>query len=161
MQNESAFNELYKQLEPGYTLRVLEADSKFDIGRKLVNLRRRYPQHKISFAVIGGHGTKDSIKFGGNDEKHSLYVEDFIGKGRIREFFEENPSIVLISCSTGVEGGIGQELSQVMGANVLAPKTPTNIHTLRSEVKDSRISLKAEFQDRDSLQRFVAGASII
>lgn len=114
----------------GYYLRIIEADSKIDVAKALITFRKRYPNHKISFALIGGHGTRSSINFGGNDELHSLYLKDLSDEGlnkKIRLFFEFEPSIILNSCSTGGRIGIARKLSESLGAKVTAPDCPATI----------------------------------
>jgi hypothetical protein len=105
-----------------------------DVARALIELNKKYNPpdgsgHKISLAIIGGHGTEDSIRFGGDDERHALLSQDLQGRGiqRTGEFFEDKPTFILVSCSTGADKGIGQKLSEVMGAKVIAPKIPTHI----------------------------------
>ncbi len=133
-QNRFELNQLYEKLQGGFNLRVMECEGKIDVARALIEFNKRYNPldgngHKISLAIIGGHGTQDSIRFGGDDERHALFTQDFQGRGvqRTSEFFEENPTFILVSCSTGADKGIGQKLSEVMGAKVIAPKVPTSI----------------------------------
>ena len=136
-----ALKELYEQLGGEFSLRVFECETKTDIARVLIKSDRRYnPKdgsgHKISLLVLGGHGTERNINFGGYGEKlkanRSLSADDLMGGGvrRAGQFFEENPTIILSSCSTGAEGGIGQELSERFGAKVIAPKEPTSMEAI-------------------------------
>lgn len=130
-QNQRVWANMYRQIKRlGYNLRIMECSSKQDVARQLISLSRKYGErHKISFAFIGGHGTEKSIKFGGDKERNTLFISDLEGRGvqRTKNFFEPHPTIVLISCSTGAEKGIGYELSQKFGAKVIASKVPTNI----------------------------------
>ena len=132
--NNFAFNELFERLQGEFGLRVVECEGKMDVARALIALNKKYNPadgngHKISLAIIGGHGTENSIRFGGGDERHALFTPDLMGRGvqRTSEFFEGNPTFILVSCSTGADKGIGQKLSEVMGAKVIAPKVPTSI----------------------------------
>jgi len=46
-------------------LRIVEANGKFGVAKRLLRLEQKYgKQNKISFAIIGGHGTPESIQFG-------------------------------------------------------------------------------------------------
>ncbi|OGH95235.1 MAG: hypothetical protein A2538_01370 [Candidatus Magasanikbacteria bacterium RIFOXYD2_FULL_41_14] len=131
-----------------YELRFFEADSKVDLVRYLIKLGKWFPSHKISFAIIGGHGEKDGIHFGKGD----LLVDDLSGKssGRLGDFFESNPSIVLASCSTGQSGGIGEKISRVLGAHVSAPNKPTGVENyIISTDENGQIHLDAKFSDAE------------
>lgn len=114
-------------------MRAFECESKQDIARVLIKSEKKYnPEgkgHKISLLILGGHGSEDSIHFGGWYKRNILYLEDLAGRGvgRTNRFFEKNPTFILASCSTGADRGIGQELSKTFGAKVIAPKVPTNV----------------------------------
>lgn len=158
--NQQVFGELSNQLDGKSNIRVVEAESKYDIARALINFRKRYPAHKISFAIVGGHGTKDSILFGGTDQKHLLHVQDLLGKGvrRTSEFFDSNPSIILVSCSTGTEGGIGQQLSEMMGAKVIAPEIPTNISSINSTIdSEGKVTFTVKYVEEQAAKSYLAG----
>lgn len=144
--------ELYQDLQGGYHIRIIEAKSKIDIARKLIELDRRYgAQHKISFAIIGGHGTENSIQFGDYSyhETNKLLTEDLMGYGvrRTKHFFEEKPTIILESCSTGARSGIGQKLSRQIGARVIAPAQPSNTKSLHGSIKQGKLIIDAEYYD--------------
>ena len=135
--DNNALGDFLKELDGKFCLRVFECESKMDIARALVTSNQRYNPdngkgHKISLLILGGHGTENSIQFGGKDERHSLTTDDLFGHGiqKTGQFFEENPTIILSSCSTGAEGGIGQELSKKFGAKVIAPKVPTGLEAI-------------------------------
>ncbi|MFA6552678.1 MAG: hypothetical protein WCT19_04240 [Candidatus Paceibacterota bacterium] len=136
-EDKDVLKDFMEELQGQFSLRVAECESKMDIARILIKLNKHYNPddgmgHKISLLILGGHGTEDSIQFGGRDERHSLFMNDLFGGGvqKTNRFFEENPTIILSSCSTGAEGGIGQELSKKFGAKVIAPKVPTNLRAI-------------------------------
>lgn len=124
-------------LQNSYELRIVECDGKLDVAKQLITLDRRYAVpaggHKISFAVIGGHGNEGVIVFGGNDDRHRLFKSDLQGKGvgRAASFFTENPTLIIVSCSTGKEGAIAQELSLALHATVIAPDGNTKLDDMR------------------------------
>lgn len=143
--------------EIGYVVRIAEIGSKIDAARALSWLDRRYGIfNKISFAIIGGHGTLDSIQFGSSIEflreqgiekrttspkMAKLRREDVGGKGIrrvVEEFFVSKPTFILISCSTGAPKGIGRALSN-LGVEVIAPDISTN-------VKDIKVDKGAEWK---------------
>ena len=161
LQNEDPLRWFFADVREKYNLRVLEAESKYDIARGLLGLKRRYgQQNKISFALLGGHGTKNSILFGGEDERHRLVSQDLQGSGvrRTSEFFEPHPTIVLVSCSTGTQEGIGQQLSEMMGAKVIAPEIPTNIKSIRARTdQEGKLLINVEYQNEGAERLYVAG----
>ncbi len=139
---------LYEQIKDDYAFRVVEAKSKLEVAKRLITLDRKYgAQHKLAFAFIGGHGSKDSIMFGGQHRRNMLLLEDLAGKGvqRTGGFFEEHPTIVLASCSTGAEGGIGQELSRRLGAKVIAPAVPASFKSVEAIITEDGIDFKVEY----------------
>lgn len=110
-------------------LRIVECSGKIDIARALISFQRNYAQkpngHKIKFAVVVGHGNEDLVRFGNNGSYSGdhLRKSDLQGTsvGRLPDFFESNPSLILSSCMTGKRGGIAQEISRSIHATVFAP----------------------------------------
>lgn len=152
----SSFLKLHNQLGGDFYLRVVECESKIDIARALIKLDRRYNPadgsgHKISLAIIGGHGTQNNILFGGSKARHKLRAEDFIGKGvrRASKFFKSGATFILASCSTGIDKGIAQELSKKFGARVIAPRepVPVSMHFLANKQQDGTWEFDAAFYD--------------
>lgn len=142
-----------------YLIRIYECGSKKDIAKALIDLDAAYGQsHKISFAIIGGHGSKDSINFGfGSSKRNSLYSSD-LHRSRVQktgDFFEPDATIVLVSCSTGENEGIAQTLTEKMGMKVIAPNVPTNIVRITPKFKDGKIDFDAEYTDKNSDQVYV------
>jgi hypothetical protein len=164
--DKDAFEELLTSVKGEFSLRVVECEGKRDVARNLIKLDRKYNPsdgsgHKVSLAIIGGHGTENTIRFGGDDDRHVLRTEDLLGKGTAKasQFFEVNPTIILVSCSTGAEKGIGQELSEKFGAKVIAPKIPTNISGLHASRNrgQSKFRFNATFRDKEAKNMHVAG----
>jgi hypothetical protein len=143
------FKEPYDQLkEMGYLLRIAEIQSVPDFARKLIRLQKKYGSgHRISFMVVGGHGSggfledgtkaEDWVRFGPAEIPRHLrtfFGDYFRGKGvqRLGEFLEEDAPILLMSCSTGTEGGIAQSLSGIGGiGEVNAPERPAYTHSIK------------------------------
>ena len=121
--------------ERGYALRIMEAGSVIDATKKLLSLDKRYgASEKIRFAVIGGHGTPSTIAFG---EPHRTGFElDFGaleggGAKKIGRIFEKDPTLILVSCSTGQPAGIGESISEHLRATVIAPKVDCTLESIR------------------------------
>lgn len=166
------FRKLDKQLDGEFSLRFFECESKADIARALIKSNKRYNPpdgsgHKISLLILGGHGSEKRINFGGDEhpsERHYLTADDLMGGGvkKAGQFFEENPTIILSSCSTGAEGGIGQELSKRFGAKVIAPKEPTaltGIYASKNRGQD-KFRFNAEYSSRGSKKLYKSGGQL-
>lgn len=164
-----ALLEFYKKLQGEFSLRVFECDGKIGVARALLKCSKKYNPpgekgHKISLAIIGGHGSRDSIRFGVGRDRDFLFIDDLMGKGvqKTSEFFEANPTIILVSCSTGADKGIGQKLSEVMGAKVIAPKTPTNISEIQVGKRRGgkfRFNAKYRSEEKDVRSVYVGGVN--
>ncbi|MBI2035577.1 MAG: hypothetical protein HYT12_02745 [Candidatus Liptonbacteria bacterium] len=145
------FANLYSALKDTHSLRTVEAGSKIEIGRRLIELDRRYgKRHKISFAIIGGHGTINSIKFGDGSKRSYLFSDDLRGRGvkRSKKFFEDDATLILVSCNTGQPTGIAEKLSKVFGFNVIAPDMPSNIGNIWvKKSADNKLSFKVEYTE--------------
>ncbi|MBI2484544.1 hypothetical protein HYW18_00050 [Candidatus Uhrbacteria bacterium] len=151
------FESLTEQLKGELLLRVFECEGRIGVVKALIKADRKYHPsegvgHKIELAIIGGHGTEDSIQFGYGKGSH-LFIEDLAGHGvqKVREkFFADNPTIILSSCSTGTEGGIGQALSRILKAKVIAPKESSALQSLHASKKrgESRFRFNATFSSR-------------
>lgn len=157
------FQELLDQLKGEFLLRVAECESKQDIARTFLKFDKKYniPNgQRISLLILGGHGQERSIRFGGDGERHRLIITDLTGKGvqKTGGFFSENPTIILASCSTGAEGGIGQQLSSVFKANVIAPKVPTNIVGYDvAKGPEGKFAFKARYRDKGVESQYIQG----
>lgn len=165
--NAQVWEKLFEQIKEHYAFRIIEAKSKMEVARRLIGLNRKYGEHhKLSFAFIGGHGSKKSITFGGPHIRNMLLSEDLTGHGvrRTGSFFEPNPTIVLVSCSTGAEGGIGQELSKALGAKVIAPSVPTSLKNIVAFITRKGIDFSIEYstkeEEEDIRKVYLAGEEI-
>jgi len=165
--NMEIWEKLFKKIKERYAFRVVEARSKLEVARRLIRLKKKYGGHnQISFAFIGGHGSKDSITFGGPHRRNMLLLEDLAGRGvqRTGGFFEPHPTIVLVSCSTGAEGGIGQKLSKTLGAKVIAPSVSTSLKSIEAILTDEgidfKVEYKTEYQGQDIGKVYSAGENI-
>lgn len=167
-QGQEMFKKLFDTVENEFSLRVMECDGRIDVARALITLNKRYnPEdgsgHKIELAILGGHGDGKSLLFGGNDERHKLSTKDLTGGGvlKARTLFAEGPTIVLVSCHAGEDGGIGYELSVLLNAKVIAPNKATNISELyasKNEGQD-RFRFNAKFIAEDSTTVFTQGVN--
>ncbi len=80
---------------------------------------------KINTLIIGGHGEPESILLGNRTEKGELDLSDEEEIAGLKQYFDIAPTIVLDSCSTGMDkDAIAGMLSRVLGARVFAPVRP-------------------------------------
>lgn len=144
--------EFDESLRDAYTTRIVECESKWDIGRMLLTLDKRYGNnHKISFVILGGHGGGEEIrlgdsrnKVGESRERDQIFISDLTKPGpergsytrgvikRISSFFEKDVVIVINSCCSGAKSGIGQRLSKVFGCEVIGPDAPAALVKLKA-----------------------------
>lgn len=144
---EGFWTKLQADLQGQYYLRIFEVGGLYDIGRSLVKLDRKFGQeHKISFAVLAGHGEQNNIKLG-NSLRGSLDQRDLSKPGiqRVGKFFVEHPSITFLSCSTGAEQGIAQALSETIQAKVVAPRIPARIESVETKINNEGVEILPEF----------------
>jgi len=133
--------------ENSFIIRVIEANGKIDLAKRLLSLRDKYNQ-KIKFMYMHVHGNTDVIGFGdkeGNNRK--LLQEDLKGKGiqRVKELFENNAELILSSCFTGVKGGLAEEMSNVYNVKVIASDKPTEGEPKSVEIKKNPTGDNLEF----------------
>ncbi|MDD2680760.1 MAG: hypothetical protein PHE20_01500 [Patescibacteria group bacterium] len=133
--------------ENSFVFRVIEANGKIDLAKRLLFLRDKYKQ-KIKFMYMHVHGNTDVIGFGdkkGNNRM--LRQEDLGGKGiqRVKELFENDAELVLSSCLTGVRGGLAEEMSKVYNVKVIAADKPTEGEPKSVDIKKNSAGSNLEF----------------
>lgn len=165
--NRYMFQDLHDQLKGHYSLRVFECETKQDIARALITLQKKYnpnnyEEKRVAFAIVGGHGTPNTIQFGSGLEREVLLITDLMSKGvqRTGGYFKKDSTIILVSCSTGANKGIGQSLSEKLGIKVIAPEVPTNIKKITAEIGDQKIEFSVSYNN-DQKKVFVAGQETI
>ena len=153
---ETLFRDL-KGLE--YGLRIYEARTRSDVLKILAKSHNHYGgENKISFALISAHGRENSIHFGQEEggveregtvafsqrELERVFRKDSWSWARrrhqggynrwwtqkLRAMFVKNPTIILNSCSTGVKGGIRDNLVEI-GAKVFAPEQEAKLLSIK------------------------------
>ncbi len=162
------------ELMQQYQTRIIETSGRFGIALHLTRLDKRYGEkNKISFAIVGGHGKPFAIEFGAmrtrdfskkryrRDYKndHQLSISDLMGRAsdRAKSYFTDRPVIILCSCDTGQAGGIGEQISRLYEANLIAPDRPTNFKTIRPRVEGGRIEFDVEYLEEGAARQYIAG----
>ena len=142
---QSVFNQMG---EHGIGMRVTEFDSKYEIMKRFATLNNKYGEkNKISYLFLGAHGEEDSFQVTYTKEVNK---KDLAGEGtkRLKDYFIENPEIIMASCSTGAENGIGQKMSETFEATVHAPNKPTNIRSVDVNFgEDNKPHFKVTYAD--------------
>ena len=171
MRDKEIIRQLVDSMASKYYLRIVEVKNKRGLIHKLMRLKAHYPSHpEAAFIILGGHGTPDSIQLGDeSDEQNSIYAENLgiesndrrrgLAKKLGSRVLKKGAPIVLISCSTGQEEGIGQKLSEAFETEVIAPDMSTNLKSL-DPVFDQRGNLhtfKVEYTDANSAKKYVRG----
>ena len=168
--SQSVLADFYEKLRTlGFNLRISERNGKFGAARSLLGFNKKYgDKQKISFAIIGGHGSKDSIEFGDMTagDNGTLQTDNLGGIGVRRslsnEFFVENPTIILNSCSTGAIFGIGQNISKKINCELIAPYKPTNLSRIEFTIDDkNKLHFNVRYADGEDVDiRYVGGQVI-
>jgi hypothetical protein len=139
-QEVNQLTELRSEVSGQFRIRVAECDTKMAIVRHLIRLNDKYG--KISFGILGGHGSPTTIQMGaGGDFLSNLKLRDFRGEGtkRLQNYFTSDAEICMISCSTGAKGGIGEQVAKATGTSGAAPTDPANLKSFNATVNEGRI----------------------
>lgn len=127
-------------------IRIAEVDSPEDLLNQASLLTGQFgPAANL---IIGGHGNADSVKFGPeyvDRPRRDVRLEIDRVKEQLHglvQFVKPNGSILLVSCTTGAEGGIAEAVAGFLDRQVQAPTDPSNIANVRY-TEDGR--LIAEF----------------
>jgi hypothetical protein len=146
---------VHKQLtQLGYDLRVVEAGSKVGAIRQLAKVHSRYG--RIEGAIIGGHGTATSIRFGDNPNGVvSLNDLDMPGVEPSTRIFSRTAPIGLNACSTGELDGFAKKISKLDIHKVIAPEIPTPIKSIEiTKNEDGSLNFNIEYDESDAGRTF-------
>ena len=133
--------------ENSFMLRIIEADGKIDLAKRLLFLRDKYNQ-KIKFMYMHTHGNTDVMGLGDKEGNNRMLLKDDLkGKGvqKIKELFENDAELILSSCLTGVKGGLAEEMSNVYNVKVIASDKPVTGEPKSVEIKKNPTGNNLEF----------------
>ena len=151
-QDKDYIDNLFQKTQEVMGMKIVEVSSRIDFAKRLIVLNKKYgDENKISYLIIGGHGSVDKFIFG-EGELGEVRSEHFEGKGvqRVKEFFVDNPAVVLISCSTGVDGGIAEKMSETYGSDVIGPSKDAALMGLDMDLVDGKPKFKVEYGGADA-----------
>jgi hypothetical protein len=109
------------------TFIYFEAGNKTEFARHILNISRSL-HGPIGTILINAHGETDRILFGnGREERGVLTLKDIsssrsIGRLKERGIFSKRAKIIVSACSTGVKGGIAEQIADRSGLTVYAPE---------------------------------------
>lgn len=153
-QDKEQFSKFYEQIKGNYLVDIFECQNMRDLAKALLKTKKGQSS-KIPFAILGGHGQKDSIQLGNFSLARHITTEYLNGDSskRIKDFFEDDATIILVSCSTGVNEGIGQRLSEKFGLTVIAPNTNTNLAAINShEISPGHLRFDVKYGGGETMQ---------
>ncbi|MBP9715331.1 MAG: hypothetical protein KBD52_02485 [Candidatus Pacebacteria bacterium] len=167
----SEIENIYKDTQSKHLLRVFETSSRIDLVKILLKCNHKYGnQNKISFLVLGGHGDLESLDLGSHTaglsdtvEHKGINKEDMKGVGikKIKEFFVEKPAIVLISCKTGGDKGLVEDISKIYNAEVTAPKESTSVSNINVNYdKDGNPHFNVQWSKSGINSKYVSGKKV-
>lgn len=165
--NENLLKDLYLQMGGRSLLRIAECSSKFEVGKQLAQMRKRYG--KASFLILGGHGDTRSITFDEKGDGGNLHLMDIVGEFRGKfakradRYLQDDASVVLMSCSTGSDYGIAMNASDALpNLTISAPNVPTAVTKIEFAMdKKGRINLSPIYSAKESRRVFGAGTKSV
>ncbi|QQG44247.1 MAG: hypothetical protein HYW86_05330 [Candidatus Roizmanbacteria bacterium] len=124
----------YELQKLGYGIRVYEGGSEEEVKKYFDQSNQRYGAKTPEFGFILGHGHSDSIQMDWESSKQPSRIirqQSFQGKPSLRftDYMKDGATLVLISCSTGVKGGIAQEISK-QGITVVGPDQKAGVNNV-------------------------------
>ena len=148
----------------GILLRITEAKNGLRAAAQTEKMKAKYNQ--ASFCFAGGHGTEDGLALGSRSAKKALPTisrTDLKNK-RVRRsgaFLKDGSQIILISCSTGKDGGFAQKLSEAFGRaiEVIGPNVPTNIKSIKL-ISTNPIRFEVEYSAENTARGYAAGTAL-
>jgi len=166
-----AITNIYDETKNRHLVRIFEAANRKDIIKIFLECNKKYgKENKISYLVLGGHGNLDILNLGSHmqspkNKKENKYIfkNDVHGKRaeRLNEYFVEKPAITLLSCGTGGEQGLIDDISNTYNAEVVAPKITTtvqDIHVLYDTMRNPHF--KVTWGDENANSLYVAGEKL-
>lgn len=137
-------------------VRIFECGTKSDLLRVLLKTKKNYSEkggYKISFAILGAHGFNSGICLGDDtdplkDPSKTILTSDASDPimSRVGDFFEAEASVILSSCHTGVEGGIGQILSGNIGHRLKFMAPDQGSKTKKVTLRDYGGAIRADVE---------------
>lgn len=135
----------YELRKIGYKIRMYEGGTADSVKTGCSKANQRYGVKSPQFLVIAGHGTPNNIQMNWERPGHP---ERIIQRGffsdnadwKLTDHIRDNGKLILLSCSTGVEGGIAQDISASNpGVMVTGPDKDSGARGVRIQVSPDNI----------------------
>lgn len=175
----SQLKDLQQQLEAGQvSMRIVECDSIVRLAGTLSHLDTAYNQsgtNKILFPLLIGHGNINLIRLGKKGPQGIATIKPWqfetdqephktkgsvakewrlqaIQQGAIslKKFFIDNPSVPIVACLTGKEGGLANRLSQSYSASVVGPDNATALKGFSVTWQDQLPRISVTYTDAEA-----------
>ena len=130
-----------EKLTKYYRVIIVEAENEGEFYGKIASVADKYG--KIDTLAIGGHGTPDSIRMGKDTDEGRIDLTDRNELKALGTVFARDPTVILISCSTGRNSGaVGAMLSETWKARLFAPEMDSSYtdYILNPDGKIERVS---------------------
>jgi tetratricopeptide (TPR) repeat protein len=106
-----------------FDVHIVEAGSRYEAARRIIGISNTYGKPKVLY--FNAHGQVDKAKLGWKEDE-VVDVKGLVSGADISRYFDEKPTAVLASCSTGAQGGFAEQTQARFGnALMYAPKIPT------------------------------------
>lgn len=141
-----------------YNVMVFETDNEKGFSDAISNTAKEY--QLIDTLIVAGHGHKTTVNFGpGGSEDNYIDLKDEEELKKLKSSFTDNPTIIMISCSTGYdEKGIAAKLSDIWDGTAWAPDKTTNLKNIAINKTGKIVNVKYR---EDATNKFVNGDMVL
>ena len=162
--------ELSTKSKNRYALKIAEVGSQIELAKQFSSLNQKYGEvNKIGYLVVGGHGTEhgEGLILGPYDGKvpkeinpnnsNVIWGKDAVSGGFRKvnqEYLDPDAEVVLLSCCTGVPGGIAESVAVAQKGMAMGPTIPVQIHSLAWNIsfdEHEKIHFRPVFQGEPAL----------
>lgn len=138
-----------------YRVRIYEAKNLFYAGQDLLRAFNDYG--RVHFALVGGHGSPEEVWFGHGESLSKNNIQTGKGVQRFAKYFIPDNTIVLLSCSTGKEGGVAEELSKYSKGKVIAPNNDTVVFEISVKPEGGKLSFGMQYRAGTKMMVYESG----
>ncbi len=141
-----------------YNVMVFETDDEDGFYNAISSTAKKY--RPINTLIVAGHGYRTHVNFGvGGGEEKDIDVKDEEELKKLKGDFEDNPTIIMISCFTGYdEDGIAAELSDIWDGTAWAPDKVTNLKNIIIDKQGKIATIK---YGKNATNKFVNGDMVL
>lgn len=162
-QNIMTLDRFFKRTRDMLNTRVIEFGDKLDIVRVLRRVEKHQGEFKLWFGHLGSHGVEKAFFPGDHELLGRVDVSD-LEDGRVsvlQRYLADDFLLLMESCSTGAENGVGQKISEVYNCRVIAPDTACSLGSIVPEESveglDFRVSYIGDLGAEVKQMRYKSG----